>query len=165
MSAYDLTEMNETDLDAVLEIYTHYVLNTTATFHDHRPVRAEMHELVFFSDPRYRTFILRQDPAVLGYVFLAPHSKREAYNATGEVSIYLRPDQTGQGLGRLALDHIEAFARKQNFHVLLATICEQNEPSLKLFLRHGYRQCAHYEEVGRKFGQWLGIIGCQKILA
>ena len=83
---------------------------------------------------------------------------------TGEISVYLQPGFEGKGFGKLALAHIEAHARKHHFHVLLATICSQNANSLQLFLNHGFSQCAHYREVGRKFGHWLDVIVCQKIL-
>src|SRR4030042_165072 len=105
-----------------------------------------------------------QEQRLCGYVLLAQHKIREAYKDTAEVTIYLHPQEVGKGLGRLAVDYIEAFARTQQFHVLVATICGDNIGSIRLFEQCGYAKCAHYQEVGKKFGQWLDVVAYQKIL-
>lgn len=162
---YSFDEMKEEYLDEVLAIYSYYVLNTTATFHDRVLTTAEMREIVFFDTPRYKTFVILEDDSLCGYVLLAQHKKREAYDSTAEVSVYLKPGLGGRGIGSLALRHIEEYARKQKLHVLVATICGQNEESIGLFAKNGYRQCAHYREVGQKFGKLLDIVAYQKILS
>lgn len=160
-----LKKMTEDHLDDVLRIYNHYILHSTATFHSQPLTADELRELIFFDNPRYQTYVLCCDKECCGYVFLNQHKKREAYDATGEISVYLKPGYSGKGLGRLAIDHIEQHARQHSFHVLLATISSQNKDSLKLFEKAGFQRCAHFREVGRKFGQWLDIIVLQKILS
>lgn len=165
---HTIDELHADDLDAVLAIYAHYVLQTTATFHARVPTRAEMRALVCFNQPRYATFVIRAEGearTIDGYVLLAQHKAREAYDGTAEVSVYLRPERIGQGLGSQALRFIESYARTQGLHVLVATLCGDNARSVALFVRHGYTQCAHYREVGRKFGQWLDVVAYQKLLA
>ncbi len=164
MANYHFREMDERYLDEVLKIYSHYVLNTTATFHDRRPTRAFMRKLVFFDRERYRTFVICDGEEICGYVFIAQHKPREAYDGTAEVSVYLRPALTGRGIGSLALRHIEEFARKQKLHVLVATITGENENSIRLFAKNGYEKCAHYKEVGQKFGRLLDVVAYQKIM-
>ena len=101
------SEMKEEHLDSVLQIYTYYVLNTTATFHAKPLTREDMKELVFFQDEKYKTFVICEDTKVLGYFFISQHKKREAYDGTAEVSIYLDPASVGKGFGSRALHHIE----------------------------------------------------------
>ncbi len=164
MAEYVFRAMEERFLDEVLEIYCHYVLNTTATFHAHAPTRDEMRALVFFARERYRTFVILAGDEVCGYVLVCQHKPREAYDGTAEVSVYLKPAYTGRGIGRLALRHIEEFAGEQGLHVLVATITGENERSIGLFARNGYERCAHYREVGRKFGRLLDVVAYQKII-
>lgn len=158
-------EMQEKYLSEVLSIYTHYVTNTTATFHAHALNESEMREIVFFDNPIYRTYIIKESDTVCGYIILTQHKKREAYDKTGEVTIYLKPDYIGQGIGSQAIQFIEVAAVKQNLHVLVATICGENSKSIHLFERNGYSKCAHYKEVGTKFGQYLDAVAYQKIIS
>jgi phosphinothricin acetyltransferase len=158
-------EMKEAHLGEVLSIYTYYVLNTTATFHTQVPNESQMREIVFSGNPRYPSYVIRGLDGICGYVLLSRFSKREAYDETAEVAIYLKPDSIGQGIGSEAIKFIEGEALKQHIHVLLAIICGENEQRIGLFERCGYEKCAHYKEVGKKFGRRLDIVACQKIIS
>lgn len=157
-------EIKNSDLPIVMEIYNHYVLNTTATFHSRALTLEEMKELVFFENPKYKTFVIKYFKEIYGYVILAEHKKREAYDGTAEVTVYLRTKCIGKGIGTKALKHIEEYAKTNNIHVLIATICGANEKSIDIFIRNGYEKCAHYKETGRKFGQLLDVVAYQKII-
>jgi L-amino acid N-acyltransferase YncA len=164
MNQYRLEELREEQLAKIIAIYNHYVLNSTDTFHAHPLTIQEMRELVFFANPKYKTFAIMDDYNLCGYVILTQYKKREAYDGTAEVTVYLQPDFIGKGLGSLAVRYIEDFAKKSNIHVLIATICGGNDKSIKLFEKNGYFKCAHYKEVGKKFGQLLDIVAYQKII-
>jgi phosphinothricin acetyltransferase len=164
MKQYTFEEINEGHLPEVLEIYNHYVLNSTATFHTHALSPDEMKRLVFFDSPRHKTFVINTDNSVCRYVLLAPHSQREAYGKTAEVTIYLKPGYIGKGLGGMGIRYIEEFAKANDFHVLLAVICGENEKSIRLFERNGYKKCAHYREIGEKFGRFLDVVAYEKLL-
>lgn len=165
MKEYYFCEMKEEYLDKVLQIYLYYVLNTTATFHSRLLTREEMKEIVFFNGERYKTFVICLEDDICGYVLISQHKKREAYDSTAEITIYLKPDFVGKGIGSMAVQYIEEYAKKQKLHVLVATICGENEASIQLFEKNGYVKCAHYKEVGQKFGQLLDIVAYQKIIS
>jgi phosphinothricin acetyltransferase len=164
MSAYRFEEMSEVYLSGVLEIYNHYVLHSTATFHMHLLAVDEMREIVFFHNPKYQTFVILKNNDLQGYVLLTQYKKREAFDGTAEVTIYLKPDCTEKGIGSLALKYIEAVAKRVGIHTLIAIICGENSQSIRLFEKNGYFKCAHYKEVGRKFDRLLDIVDYQKII-
>lgn len=76
MRKYYFDEMKEEYLEDVLEIYNHYVLNTTATFHSHALQQAEMREIVFFAGEKYKTFVVCIKDVVCGYALITQHKKR-----------------------------------------------------------------------------------------
>ncbi len=164
MNKYRFEELKEEYLPEVASIYNYYVLNTSATFHAHPLSTDEMRELVFFESPRYKTYAIVDDHTLFGYLIITQHKKREAYDGTAEVTIYLKPEYTGKGIGSPALRFAEEVAKKFGIHVLVATICGENNMSIKLFEKNGFVKCAHYKEVGKKFGQWLDVVAYQKII-
>lgn len=164
MADIGFVSMREEFIPAVLDIYTFYIINSTATFHEKPITINEMQELVMFKDSRYEAFAIFDDGEVIGYVILAQFKKREAYRFSGEVTVYLKDGYCGKGLGSLAVGFIEEVAREKGFHTLIAIICGENEKSIRMFERNGYTKCAHYREVGKKFGRWLDVVDYQKIL-
>lgn len=164
MAAVTFEPVKQEHIGQVREIYNYYVLNSTISFHTGEVSLEEMRDNVLLPDPRFKSFVILQNDAVCGYVLITRHKNKQAYDASGEVTIYLKPEYTGQGIGGLALDFIEDIAREQHFHTLVATVCAENGHSSSLFEHKGYESCAYYKEIGFKFGRRLDIRVFQKIL-
>lgn len=164
MSEIVFEELREEHLETVREVYNYYVRNSTATFHMHELNTHEMRALVFFDNQKYKTFVIKNGGEVCGYASLTAFKSREAYDLTAGVTIYLRPEQTGKGIGSSAAAFLEQLAREQGVHALIAGICAENERSIALFEKCGYTKCAHYKEVGSKFGRLLDVVSYEKIL-
>ncbi len=164
MQKIDIVEMRREWLGEAARIYQWYVDNSTATFQIAPTSEAEMEGLLFFKKDRYRSFGVFEGETFVGYGIVTQFKTREAYDTTAEVTIYLDHRATGKGYGRAIVERLEAFARSQKLHSLLAIISGENEASIKLFSRLGYSECARYKEVGRKFGRWLDVVTLGKIL-
>ncbi|MEJ9164267.1 GNAT family N-acetyltransferase [Paenibacillus graminis] len=163
-SGLSFTEMREEHLAEVVNIYNYYVLNTTVSFHTEPLDEAFMRESVLNGDPRFKSYAILENGEMQGYVLIGRHKNKQAYDSSGEISVYLKPGSSGRGLGGKALSFIEERAAELDFHVLVATVCADNEPSRRLFTRHGYEQSALFKEIGSKFGRWLDIASYQKII-
>jgi len=154
--------VNETDLAAILAIYNHYILNSTATFHSEKLSGKELGEFLFISHPKYPSFLITDGGEMIGYCFLTQYKKRQAYDRSAELSIYLRPGFTGKGIGLAALNHLEAAAKTAGIHVLVGTICGDNRASIRLMEKAGFSKCAHLKNIGEKFGKVLDVVMYQK---
>lgn len=157
-------ELKKEEIEEILHIYNYYVLNSSATFHKHIVDLEEMKSIVFFKGPVYKTFAIKNKGNICGYVLITTFYKREGFNGTAEVSIYLDHRYKGKGIGRLALDFIEEYAKSFGLHSLVAIICSENTESIRLFETEGYNICGHYKEAGTKFGRKLDVLVFQKIL-
>lgn len=159
------TEVCEEHLVDVLDIYNYYVLNTTVSFHIDPLSLEDMRQSVLNDDPRFKAYvILSENNDMQGYILIARHKNKPAYDSSGEISVYLKPNVVGHGIGQQALRFIEKRAVELGFHVLVATVCSENERSRQLFLKNGYEQCAYFKEIGLKFGRRLDIASYQKIV-
>ncbi len=161
---YLFREITEDDLPKVLEIYNYYVLNSTATFQSKTISIEDMRKLIYFNNSKYKSFVIVEEDDICGYCLLKQFNKKEAYNETAEVCVFLKHDAIGKGLGTIAIQNMEDYAREQNLHVLIAIICGENSRSIKLFAKNDYYKCGHIREVGMKFGRRLDVVQFQKIL-
>ncbi|WP_433754159.1 N-acetyltransferase family protein [Paenibacillus amylolyticus] len=157
-------EVTEQHLPEIRVIYNYYVRNTTISFHTEELDLDQIKSSVMNKDTRYKTYVIFEDNQMMGYVLITQYKSKQAYDICGEVTIYLKPDILGKGLGKQALRFIEKVAKEQGFHTLIATICMENTRSKSLFERNGYEQCALFKEIGYKFDRKLDIGSYQKIL-
>jgi len=157
-------KVTKNDLPFLCDIYNYYIVNSTATFHTLPLNHSEMRKILFFKNRIFKSFLISINNNPAGYVVLAPHKTRQAYDQTGEISIYLDKNYLKFGIGSKAILFIEDYARKKRFHTLIATICGENIASIRLFEKNGYVKCAHYKEVGFKNEKYLDIVSYQKLL-
>ncbi|WP_018627119.1 GNAT family N-acetyltransferase [Niabella aurantiaca] len=162
MSSIMLTEIKEADLPVVKEIYDWYVLHSTATFHTEPVTIDELKEFIYIGHPRFKSWMVLDDEKPAGYCYLANYKKRQAYDKTAELTIYLAHDCYSKGIGKIALEQLEEHARKAGFKNLLAIISGDNDRSIHFFEKNGYFKCAHFKNVGEKFGKVLDVVGYQK---
>jgi phosphinothricin acetyltransferase len=155
-------EIKEQDLPAVKEIYDWYIANSVATFHT-EPISVEgLKDIIYFNHPFYKAYLIYSDDCLSGYCFTTYFKKRQAYDRTAEVTLYLKPEYQRKGLGSLALEHLEKQAKKNGLKNLIGIITGENTASIALFEKMGYLKCAHYKNVGEKFGRILDVVAYQK---
>jgi L-amino acid N-acyltransferase YncA len=152
------------DLPLVKDLYNYYVLTSTATYYTEKISAEELLEFIPVGHPKYRSFTIKADGEFCGFCYFGPYKKRQAYDRTAEVSVYLTPGFTGRGIGNMALEHLEKIAQGKGISVLIGIISGDNEPSIKLFEQCGYEKCAHYHQIGEKFGNVLDVVSYQKII-
>ncbi|GGA12959.1 N-acetyltransferase [Paenibacillus marchantiophytorum] len=165
MSTLWFKPLEESDIPLLMDIYNHFVVHTTVSFHTEPVDISEFTASVIHQNPRYQTDVIWLGGILQGYVQIMPHKKKQAYDTTAEITIYLHPDCVGRGVGSAAIQHIEAVAKERGFHSLISTICSDNAPSIRSFMKNGYAQCAHFREVGFKWGKFLDIVTYQKIIS
>jgi L-amino acid N-acyltransferase YncA len=122
----------------------------------------ELRDFLFIGDPKYPFFCIREDNTTIGYCFLTRYKKRQAYDRTVELSIYLRPEHTGRGTGAVALKFLEDAAKNAGTHVIIGILCGKNQASIRLMEKCGYTRCGLLKNVGEKFGKVLDVVMYEK---
>jgi phosphinothricin acetyltransferase len=156
------TPLTLENLHAVKAIYDWYIKNATATFHTEPITLEQLQEFIFIDHPLYKSFLIHVDGELAGYCFLTYHKKRPAYDRTAEISIYLKPEFAGKGIGKAGLKYIESVAKEVGLKNLVGVITGDNLSSMALFEKAGFIKCAHFKNVGEKFGKVLDVVAYQK---
>ncbi len=159
-------EANLDDLNFALDLYNHYLSNTTCTFDYEKIPLEELQARLSYNNKKYKTFLICDKTVenIIGFCFLTQFRKKPAYDKTAEMGLYLKPEKTGKGLGPVIVKFLEDYAKENQIEVIIATISGENINSVKLFEKMGYERCAHYKKIATKFGRKLDLIVCEKIL-
>ena len=155
-------EITEHDLPEVKSIYDWYIEHSTATFHI-EPIGIDaLKEFIYINHPWYKSYLIYTQGDIAGYCILTNYKKRQAYDRTAEVTIYLKPAFCSRGIGRIALKYLEEKATEAGLKNLIGIIAGDNEGSIALFEKAGYTKCAHFKNVGEKFDKVLDVVAYQK---
>lgn len=114
---------------------------------------------------RYPAWVAEQESQIVGWASLSRWSAYEAYDATAEVSIWIRPAAQRRGIGRRFFTVMIEHAISADFRVLLSRIEAANEPSLLLHERFGFTRVGTMHRVGEKFGRLLDVVIMERQLA
>lgn len=151
----------EADLEALTDIYNHYVRETAITF-DTAVFLPEERRPWLLSHPEdgpHRLLVAqeRDSGMILGYVTSSPFRVKPAYATSVEVSVYCAPGAAGRGVGTLLYKALFEALEGEDLHRAYAGIAQPNEASGRLHERFGFRHVGTYREVGRKFGRYWDV--------
>ncbi|HXM34746.1 MAG TPA: GNAT family N-acetyltransferase [Pyrinomonadaceae bacterium] len=98
------------------------------------------------------------DGVVKGWAALGAVSVRPVYSGVAEVSVYVGANCRGQGVGRLLLEQLIAESEKNAIWTLQASIFPENESSIKLHRRCGFREVGIRRRIAQLNGAWRDTV-------
>ena len=165
--AADIRFAASADLNRLVEIYNHYVLETHITFDTEPFAVAERIQWFnqFAETGRYRLLVAETDGDIVGYASSTCFKPRAAYNTSVETTIYMDPEHLGNGTGELLYGAlVKQMIAEASVHRAYAGIAQPNESSMALHAAFGFNRAAHYREVGRKFDRYWDVIWLERAL-
>ena len=95
---------------------------------------------------------------MLGWIALAPVSSRKCYAGVAEVSAYVGEGARGKGLGTELLAALVESSERAGIWTLQTGVFPENERSLGLLQRFGFRTVGTQERIGRLHGVWRDVV-------
>lgn len=152
------------DGPAIIDIFNHYIAHSFAAYPE-QPVPYGFFGIFLEQTTQYPSVVARlPDGSIAGFGLLRAHNPMPAFRHTAEITYFIRPDMTGNGIGTAMLDHLEAAGRAQGITTILASISSLNEGSIRFHEKHGFRHCGQFCRVGIKNGIVFDTVWMQKML-
>jgi len=158
---YTFEEMAETHREAVVDIFNYFVTKSWAAYPE-EPVGDYFFDYLQQVSRDYPAVVVRNDSTgIVGFALLRPFLQAKAFSRTAEITYFIMPKHTGQGLGRLILGRFTDAARKRGVDNIVANVSSRNEGSLQFHRKMGFRECGRLRNVGRKFGGDFDVVWLQ----
>ena len=152
------------DLEAIDDIYNHYVLNATCTWQYAPTPPSERRAWLASHDPDHPVTVALVDGEIVGWGCLSVYNKREGYRFTVENAVYVRHDRHRRGVGRALLADLVERARALGHRTIIASVSADHAGSIALHGAACFVEVGRLRQVGFKFGQWLDCVYLQKLL-
>ena len=152
--SFKIDKMQPEDWEEVREIYLDGIATGHATFQKHAPAWGEWDN----SHNAECRIVARSGGEVVGWAALSPVSSRCVYAGVGEVSVYVSQKHKGKGIGSLLLKSLIDISEQNGFWTLQSGIFPENEGSLAIHKKHGFREVGRRERIGKMDGVWRDTI-------
>ena len=150
----EIKELRQEDWPAVREIFEQGIAGRNATFETKAPdwdawdrSHLDGHRLVAVEDGR-----------VLGWAALSQISERCVYQGVAEDSVYVDSAAQGRGVGKALLERLVTDAERAGIWTIQTGVFPENEASVALHLRCGFRVVGIRERLGRLDGEWRDVL-------
>ena len=98
------------------------------------------------------------DGVVSGWAALSPVSRRSVYRGVAETSVYVGEKWRGQSVGLRLLEKLIEASEAHGIWTLQAVIFPENEASIALHKRCGFRTVGVRERIGAIEGVWRDTV-------
>jgi L-amino acid N-acyltransferase YncA len=155
---------NPADAPAIAATYAPYVTGTVISFELIPPDEREMANRLAKTLARFPWLVAVDGGDVVGYAYAGAHRERAAYQWAADVSVYLRENWRGRGIGRTLYAALFAILRAQGYCNVYAGITLPNPASVALHEAMGMVPVGVYRHVGYKAGAWHDVGWWQGVL-
>jgi L-amino acid N-acyltransferase YncA len=146
--------MTRADWPAVEGIYADGIATRNATF-DTAPPSWDDFDAGRLPDHR---LVAVEAGEVVGWAALSPTSSRKCYEGVVENSVYVAASARGRGIGRALMEALIAGAEEAGLWTIETGMFPENEASLTLHERLGFRIVGRRERIAQLDGVWRDTI-------
>ncbi|MGL5415106.1 MAG: GNAT family N-acetyltransferase [Clostridium sp.] len=147
--------MEKVHWEEVEAIYVEGIETLKATFRDKVPTYEEF-DVGHIKEGRLVGII---EGKVVGWIALSKVSARLVYDGVMEVSIYIKEDSRGKGVGKALLNKVIEISEENDIWSLQSVIIKENIESIKLHQKCGFREIGVKERIAKmKNGVWHDVV-------
>jgi phosphinothricin acetyltransferase len=146
--------MGPGDWPHVASIYAAGIATRNATFETEVPSFEEWNA----SHLAEHRFVATDGGRIAGWIALTGYSDRCCYSGVADLSVYVDPAAQRRGIGRALLEHLVADTERSGIWTLQAGVFPENEASLALHRRCGFRVVGTRQRIGELDGVWRDVV-------
>jgi len=152
---WQIRPMHDNDWPEVSRIYQQGIDTNLATFEVCCPPFDVWHN----NHLPVSRLVIVSGSTLAGWAAVSPVSGRPVYSGVAEASLYIDEKYRGQGLGQRLLNELIASTEKNGVWTLQSVILAENEASIHLHEKGGFRMVGWREKIGRdRFGNWRNTV-------
>lgn len=146
-----IREMTAADWPAVKRIFEEGIVTGFATFETEAPSYEEW-DATHLAVCRF--VYVNDRGEVLGWIVLSPVSDRCVYGGVAEETVYVSENARGQGVASALFETLIPASEAEGFWTLQAGMFPENEASIKVHEKAGFRAIGRREKIGQMNGVW-----------
>lgn len=159
MPKHIIHHATQADLPAIVEIYNSTIASRHSTA-ELNPTTVEKRQAWFDAHTGNRPLYVLKNNAgeVLAWGCFSDYYPRDAYYISAEISIYVRHDMRGVGMGKVLLQYMLEQAPGLGIRNIVAVIFGHNHASIRLFESFGFLEWGRLPQICDLDGQLADVV-------
>lgn len=152
------------DAAPIARIYNQGIEDRVATFETSRRSTNDIEMLLFARRDAHACFVAEREGHIVAVAWTSEYRSRACYAGIAEFSVYVDRAYRGKGLGSDVMGALLEDASRRGFWKLVSRVFPENQPSLALLKRLGFRQVGMYYRHGKLDGRWKDVVIVEKLI-
>jgi phosphinothricin acetyltransferase len=154
------------DIPSIREIYNHGIEDRIATLETTLRTDDDMYAWLTNRSDSHKVLVIEDETGIVhGWASLNVFNSRCCYSGVVDISIYIKREFRGTGLGKILLKDLIHVAKEQGFHKLVLSTFRFNEAGQRLYSSLGFREVGTYFQQGLLDDKWVDVTIMEKILS
>jgi L-amino acid N-acyltransferase YncA len=151
------------DAAAIARIYNEGIEDRVATFQTQVQTAADFEQPIARRD-EYPILVVEIAGEVVAWAAVKRYSDFPPYRPVAEAMMYVTRDQRGRGIGTRLLNSLAEASTEAGFTKLIGKLFTDNEHSVALVRRCGFREVGVHHRHGRLEGEWRDVLLVERLL-
>jgi L-amino acid N-acyltransferase YncA len=152
------------DIEDILIIYNEGIVDRIATLETSTKDEQYMFDWFSRHTDRFKVVVADLDGKVVGWASLNQYNSRQAYDGVADLSVYIKREFRGVGIGGKLLSSIEGLAKENDFHKIVLFTFPFNGLGQGLYKKKGFREVGVFHNQGKLDGEFVDVMAMEKIL-
>lgn len=153
------------DIPSITLIYNQGIEDRIATLETRLRAIDDMNEWFLSRGDRYKVVVITEETGTVhGWASLNVFNSRCCYSGVADISVYIKREMRGKGLGKILLNYLSQIAKDNDFHKLVLSTFDFNESGRRLYKSQGFREVGTYMNQGVLDGKFVNITIMEKLL-
>lgn len=152
--SYEIRQLTFEDWEEIKEIYLQGIETGHATFQTEAPSK----EAWFEEHISACSLGYFDNKELLAWAALSRISSRCVYAGVAEVSIYIKENARGRGIGTALFKKLIEVSEEEGYWTLQSGIFPENMGSIRLHQKNGFREVGRREKIGEMNGVWRDVL-------
>lgn len=155
---YSVGEAAVKDASQIAEIYNEGIEDRIATLETNLRTEEDIRNWLSNRSEKHKVLVIEDgNEVIIGWASLNVFNSRCCYSGVADISIYIKRDMRGKGIGGILLNDLIETAKEQGFHKLVLSTFDFNEAGKKLYKSFGFREVGTYMNQGILDGKYVNV--------
>ena len=150
----EIKSISKDNFSEVVEIYKQGLATNISTFQNDLPQWEDWNN----GHLDFCRISIYKNNKMIGWAALTAVSTRRVYEDVAEVSIYIYQSERGKGIGKILLNELIKQSEDNGLWMLQSSIFSENQSSIKLHEKCGFRMVGYRERIAQKNGVWKNTV-------